>query len=138
MESYTFSYDQKAYTLSEENCLGIFMDESITLEITENDVLKMLGSSSEPLFYTEYFKDPCEECGSGESQHKGVYEYLEYHFYVYVKDGKLVGSNISNEFGDTGLKTLERKGLVDTVYIAGVIVCKKCGHFMIDLELCDF
>jgi len=133
--SYKFNFEGKEYDLNEEKLVGFFNDEeNEILGIDENKILEMLNNSTEVDFEKTYYKEICENCLAGKEENKKVFDYLEYYFYVYSKNGNYVASNISNEYNGLSFTRLERQKTVDTSYIVTIIVCAHCGEFTIEIE----
>lgn len=133
--SYKFTFEEKEYDLNEEKLVGFFNDEeNEILGIDENKILDMLNNSTEVDFEKTYYKEVCENCLAGKAEKKKVFDYLEYYFYVYSKNGTYVSSNISNEYDRLSFTRLERQKTVDTSYIVTINVCAHCGDFTIEIE----
>ena len=133
--SYKFKFEGKEYDLNEEKLVGFFNDEeNEILGIDENKIFEMLNNSTEVDFEKTYYKEVCENCLAGKEENKKVFDYLEYYFYVYSKDGNYVASNISNEYDGLSFTRLERQKIVDTSYIVTITVCAHCGEFTIEIE----
>lgn len=130
---YTFTTNNKEYNLTLENLDCFFNDEENPIEgLDEEKVLDLLSKSSEVTFANAYFEIPCENC-KGEEKKK-AYEFLEYYFYAYSKDGKYVSSSIDNNYDGKSFTRLNNEGVVDNSYIVRIIVCRDCGIYTIEVE----
>lgn len=133
--SYKLNFEGKEYNLNQEKLVGFFNDEEKEITgIDENKILEMLNNSTEVDFERTYYKEVCENCLAGKEENKKVFDYLEYYFYIYGKNGVYVSSNISNEYDGLSFTRLERQKIVDTNYIVTIIVCAHCGDFTIEIE----
>lgn len=133
--SYKLNFEGKEYNLNQEKLVGFFNDEEKEITgIDENKILEMLNNGTEVDFERTYYKEVCENCLAGKEENKKVFDYLEYYFYIYGKNGVYVSSNISNEYDGLSFTRLERQKIVDTNYIVTIIVCAHCGDFTIEIE----
>lgn len=132
---YKFEFDKKEYELSEENLESFINDEEFELEeIDAKKVLNLLDSSNNVEFQKAYYEVCCQECRSGKEEKKKVFDFLEFYFYAYAKDGKFVTSSIDDDYDGKSFTRLYREGVVDSSYIVTVIVCKNCGNYSIEIE----
>ena len=73
----------------------------------------------------------------GIKEKEKFFPFLEYHFYIYTKDGKYVISTIDKDYEGKSFNKLSRAGLVDDSYIVSVIICKHCNDYIIQIENCE-
>ena len=138
MKSFKFTYNNKEYELTAENCSYVMYDEELPIEGLELDnILEMLGRQEIVDFDMEYYEEPCQNCFAGKEENNKFFKFLEYHFYIFTKKGRYVISSISKEYADTSFNKLLKEKLVDNSYIASVIVCAACGTYTIEIEQCD-
>lgn len=136
MKSFKFKHNDEEFILSEDNLSYIEADEIEDFNIEK--VLEILTETKEKVqFDYEYYADNCEECNNGDTIDKKYYRFLEYHFYVFTKEGKYIMSNISNDFENTTYSRLAKNGSIDESYIVSIIVCESCRSFTIEVEQCD-
>ncbi len=137
MAEYTFNYMDKSYSLSEKNLIALVNDlESPVEGFDEKEVIELLKNYPEVVFEKAYYEEPCEECKGGVREKVKFFDFIEFHFYIFTKDGKYVISDISKEYENTSFNRLLREGKVDNSYIVSVIVCEGCGSYSIELEQC--
>ena len=131
--NYTFTFKDKEYVLSKENCEGIFFNDD---EIENfNLELDILINSDEVDFSKEYYTGQCT-CKKQEPLNK-AYCYLEYHFYIYTKDDKYIISTISSDYENTSFNKLFSTGKIDNSYIVSIAVCPECGTYSIEVNQCE-
>lgn len=132
---YKFIYDNKEYTLDKANLNSFFNDEVNPIsDINEDNILDMLCNGRNVQFSKQFYSLPCEECRTENSEKKKAYDFLEFHFYVYTKDNKVVISNIDENYIDWDYERLNSIGKIDNSYIVSIIVCKECGTYDIEIE----
>lgn len=135
MNTYKFNYNDKIYELGEENFNGLINDdENPVIGFEVSDILDLLNQHDEVDFNMEYYKQPCENCLWGKEEKAKYFNFLEYHFYIFTKDGEYVISNISKEYENTSFKRLLNAKRVDNSYIVSVMVCANCGDYSVDIE----
>ncbi|AYE33573.1 DUF3785 family protein [Clostridium septicum] len=133
--TYKFNFEGKEYELKEDNLDYFANDEEFELEgIDEKKVLELLANSDDVDFDTAYYETCCEECRAGKEEKKKVFDFLEFFFYAYGKDGKFITSSIDDEYEKKSFTKLYREGKVDRSYLVTVIVCKNCGVYSIEIE----
>lgn len=138
MTSYRFTYGNKEYELGEENCSYILNDEEHPVEgIGKPEVLELLNQAGTAGFELEYYDQPCQSCLAGKKEKDKYFKFLEYHFFIFTKQGKYVISTISKEYGNTSFNKLLKKGAVDNSYVVSVAACVECGDYSIEIEQCD-
>jgi len=138
MENCNFVYQEKTYDLAEGNCKYFINDEEKPVKgIDIPDILKLLNNHDEVDFAVEYYDQPCENCLTGKAKKAQYFSFLEYHFFIYTKNGAYVISNISKEYENTSYNKLLSKGEVDNSYIVSVVVCVHCGDYSIEISQCE-
>lgn len=136
MLKFKFAHGENEYILGEENLTYIDNEEVENFDLEE--VIELLNEAVEDVdFDYEYFIDNCEECGGGKSVDKKHYGFLEFHFYIFTKDGKYVISNISKEFENTSYSKLLKENKIDNSYIVSILLCEDCKTYNIAIEQCD-
>ncbi|MFH5796872.1 DUF3785 family protein, partial [Clostridium perfringens] len=83
-----------------------------------------------------YYQEACPECLAGVKEKQKFFGFLEYHFYVFSKDGKYVISDIDKEYEGLSFNKLSRAGKVDDSYIVSIIICEHCGDYIVQIENC--
>lgn len=137
MSSYKFIYEDKEYSLKEDNCSALINDEESPIQgISIPKIIEILNESEEVDFDIEYYQEACPLCLEGVKEKKKVFPFLEYHFYIFSKDGKYVISNISNDYKGMSFNKLSRANKVDNSYIVSVIICENCQDYIIQIENC--
>lgn len=127
-----FKFDDREYMLNEENLDAFFNDEESPINnIDEEFILNLLKDRTLD-FEKAYYNFPCEYCRDKEK--KKPFPFLEYHFYIYTKDGNYVTDSLKTEEEGTSFVRLEREGKVDNSYIVSIIVCRECGKYTIEIE----
>lgn len=132
---FKFNYDNKDYILNEENCEGVFFDDSEVNNFDLSKVLSVLNEGEEVNFSKEYYVGKCS-CDKQEALNK-YYLYLEYHFYIYTKNNEYVISTICKEYENTSYNRLFSTGKIDNSYIVNVTVCPECGTYSVEVEECE-
>ena len=121
-------------TLENEKLEGFFNDENNPIkDINEETIINMIKDSNVD-FEKAYSSLTCESCGGEKVENERAYKFLEYHFYIYTKDGKYVTNSLAVEEEGKSFNRLQREGLVDNSYIVSIIVCAGCGAFNIEIE----
>lgn len=127
----------KAYELGENNLEYFLNDEEKPVRgIDRESIIKLLLEGEEVSFSKEYYDEPCGNCLNGKVYGQKYFKFLEYHFFIYTKDGNYVISNISKDRKDN-FSTLLNRGLVDDSYIVSLMVCDNCGNYAIEIEQCE-
>jgi hypothetical protein len=138
MVKYSFVYNDKEYELREDNCSYMLNDEEHPVSgIEKLDILELMNQAGEISFELEYYDQPCGSCLSGSKDKEKFFRFLEYHFFIFTKNGNYIISNISREYEDTSFNKLLKKGLVDNSYVVSIAVCMDCGEYSIEIEQCD-
>ncbi|MGL5415514.1 MAG: DUF3785 family protein [Clostridium sp.] len=131
---YKFKFDEKEYTLNEENFLELINDEENEVEgFSLEEAIRLLNEGNLE-FDKAYYSSPCEACESNFKEKKSVSEYIEGFFYIYTKNNKYVISNIDKNYEGKTFNKLEILGEVDNSYIVSIIICKECSEFTIQIE----
>nr|UWI48984.1 DUF3785 domain-containing protein [Clostridioides difficile] len=137
MSSYKFIYEDKEYLLKEDNCSALINDEESPIQgISISKIIDILNESEEVDFDIEYYQEACPLCLEGVKEKKKFFPFLEYHFYIFSKDGKYVISNISSDYKGMSFNKLSRANKVDNSYIVSVIICENCQDYIIQIENC--
>ena len=137
MKEYKFNYEDKEYVLSLDNCSGLLNDEEKPVDgIKLENILDMLSNGSEIDFDMEYYQEACPECLKGVKEKQKFFGFLEYHFYIFTKNGKFVISDIDKSYEGLSFNKLLRAGKVDDSYIVSIIICENCQDYIIQIENC--
>lgn len=132
---YKFKFNEKEYTLGEDNLEYFVNDENQELEgIDVKKVLELLSGSDDVDFQSSYYESCCSNCKAGKEEKKKVFDFLELYFYAYGKNNKFITSSIDNEYDKKSFTRLNREGIVDKSYLVTIIVCKNCGTYSIEIE----
>lgn len=133
--SYVVGYDDKKYTLEPDDC-GFFMndEEKPLMGIDVKAILAIMDGSDQVCFQKAYYDQACEGCRKNRQEGAKYFEFLEFHYYLFGKEGQYVMSSLSPEYEGKSLQDLLGKGLVDSSYIVSINVCQVCGDYTIDLE----
>ena len=137
MSSYKFNYEDKEYILSEQNCSALINDDEKPVSgITKSDIIEILNKAENVDFDIEYYQEACPECLAGVKEKQKFFGFLEYHFYIFTKDGKYVISDISDDYKGLSFNKLSRANKVDDSYIVSIIICENCQDYIIQIENC--
>ncbi len=136
---FKFTFDEKEYILNDNNFDELINDEEKPVfNINKDIILELLNNSSENIvFDEEYYMEACPKCLAGVKEKEKFFPFLEYHFYIYTKDGKYVISTIDKDYKGKSFNKLYRANLVDDSYIVSIIVCKHCEDYIIQIENCE-
>lgn len=138
MEDHKFTYEGKEYVLNENNLDYFFIDEEHPVEgIDEELVMSLLHQRDDVDFSLEYYSNACENCEAGKGDKARLFKFLEYHFYIFTKNGEYVTSSISNDYQNTSFNKLLRAKKADNSYIVSIAVCVSCGKYSIEIEECE-
>ncbi|AOT70724.1 DUF3785 family protein [Geosporobacter ferrireducens] len=138
MEKYQFIFNEKIYTLSQENCSEWINDEIHPVKGIEIvDILELLSQHEEVDFDITYYGEPCPDCLANKTEKAKHFPFLEYHFYLFAKNGEYIMSSISPAYKDTSFDKLLKKEKADNSYIASIILCMNCGSYSIEIEQCE-
>lgn len=137
MSVYKFNYNEKEYILSQESCSGLVNDDENPVKGIEiSDVIDLLNSSDKVDFDIEYYQEACPECLAGVKEKQKFFGFLEYHFYIFTKNGEYVISDISSDYQGLSFNKLSRQNKVDDSYIVSIIVCESCQDYTVQIENC--
>lgn len=137
MNEYKFNYEGKKYILSQKNCSDIINDEENPVKGTSLDkILNILNESDDIDFDIEYYQEACPECLAGVKEKQKFFGFLEYHFYIFTKNGEYVISDIDKDYQGLSFNKLSRSGKVDDSYIVSIIVCENCQDYIVQIENC--
>lgn len=137
MSVYKFNYNEKEYILSQESCSGLVNDDEKPVKGIEiSDVIDLLNSSDKVDFDIEYYQEACPECLAGVKEKQKFFGFLEYHFYIFTKNGEYVISDISSDYQGLSFNKLSRQNKVDDSYIVSIIVCESCQDYIVQIENC--
>ncbi|GAA3640404.1 DUF3785 domain-containing protein [Asaccharospora irregularis] len=137
MSVYKFNYNGKEYILSQESCSGLVNDDEKPVKGIEiSDVIDLLNSSDKVDFDIEYYQEACPECLAGVKEKQKFFGFLEYHFYIFTKNGEYVISDISSDYQGLSFNKLSRQNKVDDSYIVSIIVCESCQDYTVQIENC--
>lgn len=135
---YKFTFDEKTYELTVDNCEELIMDEEYEIEdLKIENILEIISNSENVSFTREYYSDACSNCESNGSSKNKYYEFLGYSFYIFTKNNKYIISNISNDYEANSFGRLYRSGIVDNSFVLNIIFCDKCNKYTIEIEQCD-
>ncbi|MBL4930754.1 DUF3785 family protein [Clostridium paridis] len=135
---YKFAYEGKNYEIKEDNCEYFFIDEEKTIKnFNLQDIFKLINEAEEVNFDKGYYLESCSKCQGNKDAQEKYFEYLEYHFYVFTKNGEYVSSSISKDYEPNSFGRLLRLGKFDDSFMVSVIICKNCGDCTIEVEQCD-
>ena len=129
---FSFTFDEKEYTLSEEKLLYFFNEDVEGFDIDK--LFEILNSSEGISFGKAYYDGPCEECKFGIVEKKKSFPCLEFNMFIYAKNGKFVISNIEKAYEGLTYNKLLRDKKVDKSYLVNINVCKNCGNFAVEVE----
>ena len=137
MEVYKFTKDEKSFELGEDNLDYLLNDEEKPVSgIESNEMIRLLNEAENVGFSLEYYDKPCGKCLKGKAEKEKYFKFLEYHFFLFTKEGRYVTSNISKDRSESFTR-LFNNGIVDDSYIVSVMVCENCGNYSIEIEQCE-
>ncbi len=136
---FKFTFDEKEYILNDNNFDELINDEEKPVSnINKDIILELLNNYSQEIaFDEEYYMEACPKCLAGVKEKEKFFPFLEYHFYIYTKDGKYVISTIDKDYKGKSFNKLSRANLVDDSYIVSIIMCKHCEDYIIQIENCE-
>ncbi|MDF1617692.1 DUF3785 family protein [Petrocella sp. FN5] len=135
MSSYEWVYEDKKIILESEKCSMFLNDEDNPISgVTVEEILELLKESERVESSMAYYDQGCEVCHKNKSDTSHSYRFLEFHFYLFAKEGKYVMSSLSKSYEDKTLPRLLNEGTVNGTYIASINICENCGDYTIDLE----
>lgn len=134
---YKFEYENEQYVLSKSNCELFLNDEEVEVEeFSIEETIELLNGKKDAYWDIEYYDRACDICLKGKEEKEKFFKFLEYHFYIFTKNGKYVMSNISKEYESTSYNKLEKANKVDNSYIVSIILCPYCEKYSIEIEQC--
>lgn len=137
MSFYKFDYEGQEYLLKEENCSGLINDEEKPVKgVDLSSILEILNDCDNVEFDVEYYQEACPACLAGVKEKAKFFPFMEYHFYVFTKDGKYVISDVSKDYEGLSFNKLSKQNKVDDSYIVSIIVCKSCQDYIVQVENC--
>ena len=137
MSTYKFNYEDKEYILGDKNCSDLINDDEKPVDgVSISQILGILNKAEDVDFDIEYYQEACPECLAGVKEKQKFFGFLEYHFYIFTKNGKYIISDIEKEYAGLSFNKLSRAGKVDNSYIVSIIICEKCQDYIIQIENC--
>ncbi|MEG1423879.1 MAG: DUF3785 domain-containing protein [Peptostreptococcaceae bacterium] len=134
---YKFNYDEKEYVLDKTNCSGLINDDEKPVNGMDiESILDLLSECEDVNFDVEYYQEACPACLAGVKEKEKFFPFLEYHFYIFTKEGKFAISDISKDYEGLSFNRLSRANKVDDSYIVSIIACKNCQDYIIQIENC--
>lgn len=132
---YSFNYEGKEFNLKAEACSFFVNDEEKPIAgVDAEKILTEMAESDAVSFAKEYYDQACEGCHKNRPEGAKYFEFLEYHFYLFSKEGQYVMSSLSIAYEYKTLPDLIEEGTVDGSYIVSVNVCEQCSDYTIDIE----
>lgn len=128
-----FNHNKKEYILNEANCSGYYNDEEKPIEGLEFEEIINLLNKEVPYVDTEFFDTTCENCHFAKPEGLKTYPFMELSFSVFAKEGQYVMSSLSEDYEELSFNKLERRGLVDSMYIVMVVICPECNDYTVEL-----
>ncbi|MGL4913149.1 MAG: DUF3785 family protein [Romboutsia sp.] len=137
MIEYKFNYEGKEYLLCTSNCSDMVNDEEKPVKnISVDNILNMLNEANDVDFDIEYYQEACPECLAGVKEKQKFFGFLEYHFYIFTKNGEYVISDIDKSYEGLSFNKLSKAKKVDDSYIVSIIACESCQDYIIQIENC--
>jgi len=136
---FKFNYDEKEYILDDENFDELINDDDKPVkDINKDLIIELLRNSPEEIIFDEeFYIEACPKCLKGIKEKEKFFPFLEYHFYIYTKEGKYVISTIDKDYEGKSFNKLSRSNIVDDSYIVSIIICKHCNDYIIQVENCE-
>lgn len=136
---FKFNYDEKEYILDDENFDELINDDDKPVKDIDKDlIIELLRNSPEEIIFDEeFYIEACPKCLKGIKEKEKFFPFLEYHFYIYTKEGKYVISTIDKNYEGKSFNKLSRSNIVDDSYIVSIIICKHCNDYIIQVENCE-
>ncbi|MBD7911671.1 MULTISPECIES: DUF3785 family protein [Clostridium] len=128
-----FLADSKEYSLDKEHFGDFLNDEENPIKDIDEDYILEILKGKKLDFEKAYYNYSCVNCKSEKQGKSKAYEFYEYHFYLYTKDGVVVSNSFQTEEGESYAR-LEKVGKVNNSYIVSIIICAECGYFEIEIE----
>jgi hypothetical protein len=137
MEKFNFTNEDKNYELGEDNLDYLLNDEEKPVNgIEADEIIRLLNEAEDVSFTLEYYDKPCGNCLKGKAEKEKYFKFLEYHFFIFTKEGSYITSNISKDRKESFTRLLNN-GNVDDSYIVSVMVCENCSNYAIEIEQCE-
>lgn len=134
---YKFNYENEEYIIDQTNCTELINDEEKPVKGVDIDtILNLINQCDDVDFDMEYYQEACIECLAGVKEKQKFFGFLEYHFYIFTKNGEYVISDIDKSYEGLSFNKLNKQGRVDDSYIVSIIICEKCKKFIIQIENC--
>lgn len=136
---FKFNYDEKEYILNDENFDELINDDDKPIKgIDGGMIIELLNNSPEKIIFDEeFYIEACPKCLKGIKEKEKFFPFLEYHFYIYTKEGKYIISTIDKDYQGKSFNQLSRANFVDDSYIVSIIICKHCNDYIIQIENCE-
>ena len=136
---FKFNYDEKEYILDDQNFDELINDDDKPVKDIDKDlIIELLRNSPEEIIFDEeFYIEACPKCLKGIKEKEKFFPFLEYHFYIYTKEGKYVISTIDKDYKGKSFNKLSRSNIVDDSYIVSIIICKHCNDYIIQVENCE-
>lgn len=137
MEAYAFVNNDKEYKISEDNLDYLLNDEEKPVSGIEiGEIIRLLKEAEDASFSLEYYDSPCGNCLKGKAEKEKYFKFLEYHFFIFTKEGNYITSNISKDRKESFTRLLNN-GIVDDSYVVSIMVCENCSNFSVEIEQCE-
>ena len=134
---YKFNYENEEYIVDQTNCTELINDDEKPVKGIDIDtILNLINQCDDVDFDMEYYQEACPECLAGVKEKQKFFGFLEYHFYIFTKNGVYVISDIDKSYEGLSFNKLNKQGRVDDSYIVSIIICEKCKKFIIQIENC--
>ena len=134
---YKFNYENEEYIVDKTNCTELINDDEKPVKGIDIDtILNLINQCDDVDFDMEYYQEACPECLAGVKEKQKFFGFLEYHFYIFTKNGEYVISDIDKSYEGLSFNKLNKQGRVDDSYIVSIIICEKCKKFIIQIENC--
>lgn len=136
---FKFVFNEKEYILDNEHFDELINDDEKPVQNIDKDmIIELLNNSPEEIIFDEeFYIEACPSCLKGIKEKEKFFPFLEYHFYIYTKDGKYVISNIDEDYKGKSFNKLYKANIVDDSYIVSIIICKHCNDYIIQIENCE-
>ena len=137
MERISYQWNEQIYELDIAKLNYFYVDEQVLMdEIKLEQILDLLKGKT-LMVDKEYYDQGCEVCGFKKAEEEKYYAFLESHFYLFVKEEKLVGHSLAGDYESLSFRQLEKQGKVDQLYMVSLVICMHCQSYSIEIEACD-
>lgn len=134
MENFKFNFNNREYILGEDNLEYFeFLDEAIVNGFDSSTLLSLINNGSVIDFTKEYYDAPCENCLFKDNPKK-IYSFLEYHFYIFTKDGDYILSSLSEGYEESTLEYSLKSKTINDSFLVSIAVCPNCGNYSVEIE----